>query len=78
MLVELSITHPEKFYISDETGFPSTMVKLGGGSNKMTVGSMKSKFNKLISTTSAKNSTFESIIINFFKKLMIINVCYYH
>lgn len=72
MPVALSITHPEDFYVPEEVAFPtylvthspwesfhSAMVISGGGGSEMTVRSIKRKFNELITTTSAKNSTLD-------------------
>ncbi|XP_058722192.1 uncharacterized protein LOC131593949 [Vicia villosa] len=67
MQVAMSITRPEDFYLPDWARsatapsphsswemFPSAMVISGGGFNKLTVGSVKRKFNELLSSSSSK------------------------
>jgi hypothetical protein len=64
----MSISRPEDFYISEEVSaplrkwenFPSTMVISGGGFNDFTVGSVKRKFDELISTSSKLNPTLDT------------------
>jgi hypothetical protein len=66
--VALSITRPEDFYISGEVSarlskwenFPSAMVITCGGFNNLTVGSVKRKFDELISASSKMSSMFDT------------------
>src|SRR4051812_28800637 len=70
MQVAMSITRPEDFYLPDWARisspfsshspwefFPSAMVISGGGVSKLNVGSVKQKFNELISANSSKDAT---------------------
>ncbi|XP_058741380.1 uncharacterized protein LOC131613752 [Vicia villosa] len=67
MQVAMSITTPEDFYLPDWANsatstsshsgwemFPSAMVISGGGFSKLTVGSVKRKFDELLSASSSK------------------------
>jgi hypothetical protein len=66
--VAMSITQPEDFYISEEVSarlskwenFPSAMVITGGGFNTYTVGSVKKKFDELISASSKMSSVLDT------------------
>ena len=68
----MSISRPEDFYIPEELNvplyfathspwetFPSALVISGGGFNKITVGSVKRRFDQLISTSSNQNATLD-------------------
>ncbi|XP_058786680.1 uncharacterized protein LOC131661234 [Vicia villosa] len=84
--VAMSVTPPEDFYIPDRVGasmflsshspwesFPSAMVISGGGFSKLTVGSVKQKFEELISASSSKTATLDlsrrsSALIAFYKE----------
>ncbi|XP_058782841.1 uncharacterized protein LOC131657461 [Vicia villosa] len=86
MQVAMSITRPEDFYLPDWARvssipsphspwevFPSAMVISGGGFNKLTVGSVKRKFDELISASSSKAATLDltkggSSSISFYKE----------
>ncbi|XP_058783996.1 uncharacterized protein LOC131658752 [Vicia villosa] len=86
MQVAMSVTRPEDFYLPDwantETTnssysarerFPSAMVISGGVFSKLTVGSVKRKFNELISASASVASTFDhakgsSSSISFYKE----------
>ncbi|XP_058726284.1 uncharacterized protein LOC131597614 [Vicia villosa] len=72
MQVAMSITRPEDFYLPDWAKsatttsphsawemFPSAMVISGGGFNKLTVGSVKRKFDELISASASKAATLD-------------------
>ncbi|XP_058756415.1 uncharacterized protein LOC131629649 [Vicia villosa] len=72
MQVAMSITRPGDFYLSDWARvsstpsphspwefFPSAMVISGGGFSKLTVGSVKRKFDELISANSSKAATLD-------------------
>ncbi|XP_058765791.1 uncharacterized protein LOC131639306 [Vicia villosa] len=72
MQVYMSITRPEKFYLPDWARvsstpsphcpwefFPSAMVISGGGFSKLTIGSVKRKFDELISENSSKVATLD-------------------
>ncbi|KAK2443631.1 hypothetical protein QL285_014717 [Trifolium repens] len=64
----MSITQPEDFYISEEVSarlskwenFPSAMVITGGGFNTYIVGSVKKKFDELISASSKMSSVLDT------------------
>jgi hypothetical protein len=66
--VAMSITQPEDFYISEEVSarlskwenFPSAMVITGGGFNTYIVGSVKKKFDELISASSKMSSVLDT------------------
>ncbi|XP_058774402.1 uncharacterized protein LOC131648685 [Vicia villosa] len=86
MQVAMSITRPEDFYLPDWARvssipsphspweiFPSAMVISGGGFTKLTVGSVKQKFDELISASSSKSATLDlakggSSSISFYKE----------
>ena len=68
----MSISRPEDFYVPEELDvplyfsthspwetFPSALVILGGGFNKVTVGSVKRRFDQLISTSSNQSATLD-------------------
>ncbi|XP_058758369.1 uncharacterized protein LOC131631595 [Vicia villosa] len=72
MQVAMSVTRPEDFYLPDWANaattysshstwerFPSAMVISGGGFSKLTVGSVKRKFDELISASANVASTFD-------------------
>ncbi|XP_058732729.1 uncharacterized protein LOC131604300 [Vicia villosa] len=72
MQVAMSITRPKDFYLPDCAKlatttsphsawemFPSSMVISGGGFSKLTVGSVKRKFDKLISASASKATTLD-------------------
>ncbi|XP_058785007.1 uncharacterized protein LOC131659906 [Vicia villosa] len=72
MQVAISITRPEDFYLPEWAKissplsshspwelFPSAMVISGGGFSKLTVGSVKRKFDELISANSSKIATLD-------------------
>ncbi|XP_058732618.1 uncharacterized protein LOC131604174 [Vicia villosa] len=72
MQVAMSVTRPEDFYLLDWANaattnssysswemFPSAMVISGGGFSKLTVGSVKHKFDELISANANIASTFD-------------------
>ncbi|XP_058745895.1 uncharacterized protein LOC131618745 [Vicia villosa] len=88
MQVAMSITRPEDFYLPEWARvsstpsphspweiFPSAMVISGGGFSKLTVGSVKRKFDELISASSSKAATLDlakggSSSISFYKDEM--------
>ncbi|XP_058771905.1 uncharacterized protein LOC131645248 [Vicia villosa] len=72
MQVAMSVTRPEDFYLPDWANaattyyshstwerFPSIIVISGGGFSKLIVGSVKRKFDELISTSANVTSTFD-------------------
>lgn len=74
MHVAFSITRPKYFSVPDQLAFPtlstaynpwekfpSSMVISGGNGSKLSIGSMKRKFEELIATNATKNSTLDTV-----------------